>query len=73
MKSRTTGKATSASSRAMRTSRNMSATLDSVMRACPLRVLTRRESLSVRAEAMGESRKNRLSVLAKPQRQRLKG
>ena len=73
MKSRTTGKATSASSKAMRTSRSMSATLVSVMRACPLRVLTRRESLSVRAEAMGESRKNRSSGMAKPQRQRLKG
>ena len=51
-KSRTTGKATSASSKAMRTSRNMSATLLSVMRACPLMCLTRRESLSVRAEAI---------------------
>ena len=54
MKSRTTGKATSASSRAMRTSRNMSATLLSVMRAWPLMCLTRRESLSVRVEAIGE-------------------
>ena len=52
MKSRTTGRATSASSRAMRTSRSMSATLLSVMRAWPLMCLTKRESFSVRAEAM---------------------
>ena len=51
-KSRTTGKATSASSRAIRTSRSMSATLDSVMRACPRMPLTRRLSLSERAEAI---------------------
>ena len=57
----------------MRTSLSMSATLVSVLRACPLMVLSRRESLSVRAEAMGESRKNRSSVMEKPQRQRLKG
>ena len=37
----------------MRTSRNMSATLDSVMRACPLRCLTSLESLSESAVAMG--------------------
>ena len=36
----------------MRTSRSMSCTLLSVMRAWPLMVLTRRESFSVRAEAM---------------------
>ena len=54
MKSRTTGRATSASSRAMRTSRSMSETLLSVMRACPRSSLTRRLSLSVRAEAIGE-------------------
>ena len=53
MNSRTTGSATSASSKAMRTSRNMSATLDSVMRAWPLRCLTSLESLSVSAVAMG--------------------
>ena len=52
MKSRTTGRATSASSKAMRTSRNMSPTLDSVMRAWPRRDLTRCESLSERADAM---------------------
>ncbi len=51
-KSRTTGRATSASSRAMRTSRSMSCTLDSVMRAWPRISLTSRESLSVRAEAI---------------------
>jgi hypothetical protein len=51
----------------------MSATFDSVMRACPLRVLTRRESLSVRAEAMGKSRKNRFNRLAKPLWLHLKG
>src|SRR5574343_82949 len=52
VKSRTTGRATSASNKAMRTSRNMSATLPSVMRAWPRTSLTRRESFSVRAEAM---------------------
>ncbi len=51
-KSRTTGSATSASSSAMRTSRSMSCTLLSVMRAWPLIVLTRRENFSVRAVAM---------------------
>ncbi len=49
----TTGSATSASSSAMRTSRSMSATFDSVMRACPRIVLTRRDRRSERAEAMG--------------------
>ncbi|MNT58643.1 hypothetical protein D3C72_1960930 [compost metagenome] len=53
-KSRTTGSATSASSSAMRTSRSMSCTLLSVMRAWPLIVLTRRENFSVRAVAMKE-------------------
>ena len=52
MKSRTTGSATSASSSAMRTSRSMSCTLSSVMRAWPRIVLTSRLSRSVRAEAM---------------------
>jgi len=52
MKSRTTGSATSASSRAMRTSRSMSCTLASVMRAWPRIVLTSRLRRSVRAEAM---------------------
>ena len=53
MKSRTTGSATSASSKAMRTSRSISATLSSVMRDWPRKVLTRRDSLSVSAEAIG--------------------
>src|SRR5574343_1147068 len=53
MKSRTTGRATSASSRAMRTSRSMSWTLVSVMRAWPRMVLTRRDRRSVRFEAIG--------------------
>ncbi len=53
MKSRTTGRATSASSSAMRTSRSMSWTLSSVMRAWPRIVLTRRLRRSVRVEAMG--------------------
>ena len=53
MKSRTTGRATSASSRAMRTSRSMSVTLDSVMRAWPRISLTRRDSFSESDEAMG--------------------
>mmetsp|Transcript_6764 Transcript_6764/g.28400 ORF Transcript_6764/g.28400 Transcript_6764/m.28400 type:complete len:230 (+) Transcript_6764:1568-2257(+) len=52
MKSRTTGRATSASSRAMRTSRSMSCTLLSVMRAWPRIVLTRRLRRSVRVEAI---------------------
>jgi hypothetical protein len=51
-KSRTTGSATSASSSAMRTSRIMSDTLPSVMRAWPRISLTMRESFSERAEAM---------------------
>src|SRR5574337_1236536 len=53
MKSRTTGSATSASSSAMRTSRSMSCTLASVMRACPRMVLTRRDRRSDRVEAIG--------------------
>jgi hypothetical protein len=53
MKSRTTGSATSASSRAMRTSRIMSCDVASVMRAWPRIVLTSRDRRSVRAEAMG--------------------
>src|SRR5690606_15457809 len=53
MKSRTTGSATSASSSAMRTSRSMSCTLSSVMRAWPRICLTSRESLSESAEAIG--------------------
>ena len=52
MKSRTTGSATSASSKAMRTSRSMSATFASVMRAWPLICLTNLESLSPRVVAM---------------------
>ena len=52
IKSRTTGSATSASNKAMRTSRRVSATLLSVMRACPRTSLTSLESFSVSAEAM---------------------
>ena len=53
LKSRTTGSATSASSRAMRTSRSMSCTLVSVMRAWPRIVLTRRDRRSESVEAIG--------------------
>ncbi len=56
MKSRTTGSATSASSSAMRTSRSISCTLASVMRAWPRIVLTRRLMRSVREEAMAVGR-----------------
>jgi len=52
MKSRTTGKATSASKSASRTSRSMSCTLDSVMRACPRICLTSCDSLSVSSDAI---------------------